>query len=103
MRTGKEVFNKRLQELNDMGLPGMSTTLDEMYRSPKFIELDPLTSSANLVEPECERKMNKRILSRLRDAHVRKSCPIALILPSVSICPVPLPERCPPWNLLTPD
>lgn len=52
----------------------MSTTLDEIYRSPKFIELDPLTAIANLVEPECERKMNKRILSRLRDAHLR-GCP----------------------------
>ena len=52
MLTGKELFNTLLQELNDMGLPGMSATLDEMYRSPKFLELDPLMAIAGLVEPE---------------------------------------------------
>jgi len=74
MLTGKELFNTLLQELNDMGLPGMSATLDEMYRSPKFLELDPLMAIAGLVEPEYEKKTNKRILSRLRSAHLR-GCP----------------------------
>ena len=74
MRTGKELFNTLLVELNEMGLPGMSSTLDEMYRSPKFLELDPLTAIANLVEPEYQKKMNKRIQSRLRSAHLR-GCP----------------------------
>lgn len=74
MLTGKELFNTLLVELNEMGLPGMSATLDDMYRSPKFLELDPLTAIANLVEPEYQKKMNKRILSRLRSAHLR-GCP----------------------------
>lgn len=74
MLTGKELFHTLLQELNDMGLPGMSATLDEMYRSPKFLELDPLMAIANLVEPEYRKKVNKRILSRLRQAHLR-GCP----------------------------
>ena len=74
MRTGKELFNTLLVELNEMGLPGMSATLDEMYRSPKFLELDPLTAIANLVQPEYQKKMNKRIQSRLRSAHLR-GCP----------------------------
>ena len=37
MLTGKKLFNTLLTELNEMGLPGMSATLDEMYcklRSP---------------------------------------------------------------------
>lgn len=42
MLTGKALFNTLLAELNEMGLPGMSSTLDEMYRSPNFLELDPL-------------------------------------------------------------
>ena len=50
-----------LVELNEMGLPGMSATLDEMYRSPRLLELDPLTAIANLVEPEYQKKINKRI------------------------------------------
>ena len=61
MRTGKALFSTLLQELNDMGLPGMSATLDELYRSPKFVELDPLVAIAALVEPEYQKKVNKRI------------------------------------------
>lgn len=52
MLTGKALFNTLLAELNEMGLPGMSATLDDMYRSPNFLELDPLMAIANLVEPE---------------------------------------------------
>ena len=74
MLTGKTLFNTLLTELNEMGLPGMSATLDEMYRSSDFLELDPLMAIANLVEPEYQKKMNKRIQSRLRAAHLR-GCP----------------------------
>ena len=74
MLTGKALFNKLVAELNDMGLPGMSATLDEMYRSPSFVNLDPLMAIANLVGPEYEKKINKRIQSRLRAAHLR-GCP----------------------------
>ena len=74
MLTGKALFNKLVTDLNDMGLPGMSATLDEMYRSPNFVNLDPLMAIANLVEPEYEKKINKRIQSRLRAAHLR-GCP----------------------------
>lgn len=48
MLTGKALFNTLLAELNEMGLPGMSSTLDEMYRSPNFLELDPLMAIANV-------------------------------------------------------
>lgn len=48
MLTGKALFNTLLFELNEMGLPGMSATLDEMYRSLSFLELDPLMAIANL-------------------------------------------------------
>ena len=74
MLTGKKFFNTLLTELNEMGLQGMSATLDEMYRSPKFQELDPLTAIAQLVEPEYQKKMNKRIQSRLRIAHLKGAC-----------------------------
>ena len=74
MLTGKALFHTLLAELNEMGLPGMSATLDEMYRSPNFLELDPLMAIAKLVEPAYQKKMNKRILSRLRSANLR-GCP----------------------------
>ena len=74
MLTGKALLNTVVTELNDMGLPGMSATLDEMFRSPDFINLDPLMAIAKLVEPEYQKKINKRIQSRLRTAHLR-GCP----------------------------
>lgn len=74
MFTGKALLNTVVTELNDMGLPGMSATLDEMYRSPDFIHLDPLAAIAKLVEPEYQKKINKRIQDRLRNAHLR-GCP----------------------------
>ncbi len=49
MLTGKALFNSLVAELNDMGLPGMSSTLDEMYRSADFVKLDPLMAIAMLV------------------------------------------------------
>lgn len=74
MLTGKALLNTLVTELNDMGLPGMSATLDEMYRSPDFLNLDPLMAIAKLVEPEYQKKINKRIQGRLRAAHLR-GCP----------------------------
>lgn len=38
MLTGKELFDTLLAELNEMGLPGMSATLDKMFRSPRFVD-----------------------------------------------------------------
>ena len=70
MLTGKSLFNALLAELNEMGLPGISATLDEMYRSPNFLELDPLMAIANLVEPEYQKKMSKRILTQCTSARV---------------------------------
>ena len=46
MLTGKALFETLVSELNDMRLPGMSSTLGEMYRSPDFIHLDPLMAIA---------------------------------------------------------
>lgn len=74
MLTGKALLEALLHDLNEMGLPGMSSTLDAMYRSPTFQDLDPLTAIANLVEPEYQKKITKRIESRLRAAHLR-GCP----------------------------
>lgn len=95
MLTGKALFHSLLTELNEMGLPGMSATLDEMYRSPGFPELEPLMAIAGLVEPEYEKKRNKRIQSRLRSAHLRgvpRSLPAVGIPASGRICPVVLPK-----------
>ena len=108
MLTGKALFNSLVAELNDMGLPGMSSTLDEMYRSADFVKLDPLMAIAMLVEPEYQKKMTKRIQSRAVCAAqifvvVPRSFLIASIRLSANICPTALPKSYPPLISLNPD
>ena len=61
-------FNILMTELNEAGVLGMTAMPNEMYRSPDFLELDPLMAIAKLMEPEYQQQMNKRIQSRLRSA-----------------------------------
>lgn len=70
MLTGKTLLSALTNELSEMGLRGMAATLDEMYHSPDFLELDTLTAIAKLVEPEYNERVNKRITNRLRVAHL---------------------------------
>ena len=95
MLTGKALFNSLVAELNDMGLPGMSSTLDEMYRSADFVKLDPLMA----IEPNGSRA----VCAAQIFAVVRRSFPIALIQLSASICPTALPKSCPHLISLNPD
>ena len=77
MLTGKALLNTLVVELNDMGLPGMSATLDEMYRSPDFVHLDPLMAIANLVEPEYQKKQATLLTSSLStEAQKRINTPL---------------------------
>lgn len=100
---GKELFNALLGELKEMGLQGMSAILDEMYRSPKFLELNLLTAIANLVQPEYQKKY-KCIRTRLRSAHLH-GCPQELSscvdFDEHEYLPGGLPELCPHWTALT--
>lgn len=74
MLIGKELMHTLKTELNDMGLHSMAGTLVQMYASPDFLNLDPLTAIAKLIEPEYRAKKNKRIANRLRAAHLL-GCP----------------------------
>lgn len=44
MHAGKALFHVLLMELNEMGLPGTSASLDEIYRSPHFSTVRPVDS-----------------------------------------------------------
>ena len=57
MLTGKALFNTLTAELKDIGLKGMAASLEELYRSPQFLELDPLSAIARVVEPEYQAKI----------------------------------------------
>lgn len=74
MLTGKKLLDILAVELKDMGLRDMAVTLEEMYRSPDFLELDPLSAISRLVEPEYQKRINNRITNRLRSAHLL-GCP----------------------------
>lgn len=52
MLTGEALTNTLVDELNDLGLPNMAATLDSLYRSERFLNLDHLSLIAELIEPE---------------------------------------------------
>ena len=74
MLTGKSLLSTLTDELAEMGLRSMAAALEEMYHSPNFPELDPLSAITRLIEPEYQQKMNKRMTNRLRSAHLL-GCP----------------------------
>lgn len=52
MLTGKNLLCTLTAELAEMGLRGMASALEEMYHSPIFPNLDPLSAISKIVEPE---------------------------------------------------
>lgn len=70
MMTGLKLMNQLVDELNDLGLPNMAATLDSLYRSERFMNIDKLSLIAELVEPEYKEKMTIRINGRLRKSRL---------------------------------
>lgn len=68
MATGEAIENALIDELNDMGLPNMAATLDDIYHSDQFLQIDRLTLLALLIEAEYSDKISKRVNNRLRHA-----------------------------------
>jgi predicted GNAT superfamily acetyltransferase len=68
--TGINLMNILVDELNDLGLPNMAATLDTLYRSEKFLNMDRLTLISELIEPEYRDKISKRINNRLRSSRL---------------------------------
>lgn len=73
MLTGKKLLATLANELRNY-LGNMAASLEEMYRSPEFLELDSLSAIAKLVDAEYQAKTNKRVANRLRTAHLT-GCP----------------------------
>lgn len=70
MLTGTNLMNTLVDELNDLGLPNMAATLDILYHSEKFLNMDHLTLISELIEPEYRDKISKRINNRLRSSRL---------------------------------
>ncbi len=67
---GNKLLNILVDELNELGLPNMAATLDTLYCSKSFLELDHLTLISELIESEYKDKISKRINNRLKSAHL---------------------------------
>lgn len=74
MITGEALTNTLVDELNDLGLPNMAATLDSLYHSDRFLKLDHLTLISELITPEYQDKVSKRVNNRLRHAKLL-GCP----------------------------
>ena len=53
MLTGKALVESLVDDLNVLGMPNMAATLEGMYSSPGFLEMDHLTLIAELIGVYC--------------------------------------------------
>ena len=58
------------EQMNTIKLPLMALKLDELYRSPDFLNMDKLDFLSALLAPEFRDKVTKTINNRLRTAHI---------------------------------
>ena len=77
MLTGKALVESLVDDLNVLGMPNMAATLEGMYSSPGFLEMDHLTLIAELIGAEYRDKISKRVNNRLRYAKLI-GCPAEL-------------------------
>ena len=77
MMTGESMVNTLIDELNEINLTDMASTLDVLYHSDQFQKMDRLTLLSEIIGPEYERKLNTRIDNRLKRAALR-GCPQSL-------------------------
>lgn len=92
MLTGTALINELVDELNELKLSTMATTLDDLYHKPGFLEMDRLTLIAELIGPQFQEKISTTFKNRLTATHLKgslKSYPIVLTLTKENTC---LPE-----------
>lgn len=77
MTTGNNLLITLEDQLNELGLPNMAAELDRLYTAPGFLEMDHLTLISNLISPEYNDKVSKRLNNRLRAAKLI-GCPAEL-------------------------
>lgn len=68
--TGQEFMLDLAEQLNTIKLPLMALKLDELYRSPKYMEMDKLEFLSTILAPEYRDKVTKTTNNRLRTAHL---------------------------------
>ncbi|MCD8295317.1 MAG: ATP-binding protein [Clostridia bacterium] len=59
-----------IDQLQELGLPVMASSLDALYHSKNFLEMDKLTLLEEIVEPQYSASMTRRLGNRLKNAHL---------------------------------
>ena len=70
MRKGDDLLLDLEEQMQTIKLPLMALKLDELYRSPKYLNMDKLDFLSELLAPEFRDKVTKTINNRLRTAHI---------------------------------
>ena len=70
MRKGDDLLLDLEEQMQTIKLPLMALKLDELYRSPKYLNMDKLDFLSELLAPEYRDKVTKTINNRLRTAHI---------------------------------
>lgn len=63
-------INELIDELNELKLAGMAASLDALYHSGSFDELDNVSLLEQIIGPEYQGKTSQRFQSRLKRAHL---------------------------------
>lgn len=63
-------INELVDELNELKLPNMAASLDTLYRSGSFDELDAVSLLEQVIEAEYQSKTSQRFQNRLKRAHL---------------------------------
>ena len=63
-----------VDELMAIGMKKTASTLNELYNTPAFLEIDRVELLSKLIEPEYPAFINRRYTSRLKSAHL-SGCP----------------------------
>ena len=63
-------INELIDELNELKLPNMAASLDTLYHSGSFDNLDGISLLEQVIEPEYEGKTSQRFQNRLKRAHL---------------------------------
>ena len=72
--TTAQAIDPIVDELMTIGMKKTAETLDELYNTPAFLEIDRVELLTRLIEPEYHAFINRRYTSRLKFAHL-SGCP----------------------------
>lgn len=68
--TKHDRINELADQLNELQLPHMAASLDALYHSKSFDEIDRLSFLEQLIEPEYQAKTSQKFQNRLKRAHL---------------------------------